>query len=57
MFYVFDQSVLNGAYHMRDDTLLLYEVIRAYVKNYVMPYYGKLADNTTKDVIPQLWIP
>ncbi|CAC5359680.1 ALOX5 [Mytilus coruscus] len=37
---VFDQSVLTGAYHMRDDALLLYDAIKTYVEKYVLLYYS-----------------
>ncbi|XP_052089750.1 allene oxide synthase-lipoxygenase protein-like [Mytilus californianus] len=37
---VFDQSVLTGAYHMRDDGLLLYDAIKSYVEKYVLLYYS-----------------
>ncbi|XP_063413651.1 allene oxide synthase-lipoxygenase protein-like [Mytilus trossulus] len=51
---VFDQSVLNGAYHVRDDALLLYDVIRTYVKKYVVHYYS--AENSmTADYELQSW--
>ncbi|CAC5359763.1 ALOX5 [Mytilus coruscus] len=51
---VFDQSVLTGAYHMRDDALLLYDAIRTYVKKYVMHYYS--ADSSfTADYELQKW--
>ncbi|CAC5367930.1 ALOX5 [Mytilus coruscus] len=36
---VFDQSVLTGAYHVRDDGLLMYDTIKSYVEKYVMLYY------------------
>ncbi|CAC5374170.1 ALOX5 [Mytilus coruscus] len=35
-----DQSVLTGAYHMRDDGLLLYDAIKSYVEKYVLLYYS-----------------
>ncbi|XP_052089604.1 allene oxide synthase-lipoxygenase protein-like isoform X1 [Mytilus californianus] len=51
---VFDQTVLTGAYHMRDDALLLYDAIRTYVKKYVMHYYS--ADSSlTADYELQKW--
>ncbi|XP_076117178.1 allene oxide synthase-lipoxygenase protein-like isoform X2 [Mytilus galloprovincialis] len=37
---VFDQSVLTGAYHVRDDGLLLYDAIKSYVEKYVLLYYS-----------------
>lgn len=37
---VLDETVLAGAYHARDDGLLLYNAIEAYVSKYVRLYYG-----------------
>ncbi|CAC5359765.1 ALOX5 [Mytilus coruscus] len=51
---VFDQSVLTGAYHMRDDALLLYDAIRTYVKKYVMHYYST-ESSLTADYELQKW--
>ncbi|CAC5379791.1 ALOX5 [Mytilus coruscus] len=38
---VLEESVLKGAYHMRDDALLLYDKIKNYVQKYVTVYYSK----------------
>ncbi|XP_063413650.1 allene oxide synthase-lipoxygenase protein-like isoform X2 [Mytilus trossulus] len=51
---VFDQSVLNGAYHMRDDALLLYDAIRTYVRKYVGHYYSA-HNSLTMDYELQKW--
>ncbi|XP_071127123.1 allene oxide synthase-lipoxygenase protein-like isoform X1 [Mytilus edulis] len=37
---VLEESVLKGAYHMRDDGLLLYDAIKTYVQKYVAHYYS-----------------
>ncbi|XP_076117180.1 allene oxide synthase-lipoxygenase protein-like [Mytilus galloprovincialis] len=37
---VLDPSILAGAYHMRDDALLLYDAIKTYVEKYVLLYYS-----------------
>ncbi|XP_071127742.1 allene oxide synthase-lipoxygenase protein-like [Mytilus edulis] len=51
---VFDQSILNGAYHMRDDALLLYDAIKTYVEKYVMLYYST-ESSLTADYELQSW--
>ncbi|CAC5374176.1 ALOX5 [Mytilus coruscus] len=52
--YVFDQSVLTGAYHMRDDALLLYDAIKTYVEKYVLLYYST-ESSLTADYELQNW--
>ncbi|XP_052089710.1 allene oxide synthase-lipoxygenase protein-like isoform X2 [Mytilus californianus] len=51
---VFDQSVLTGAYHMRDDALLLYDAIKTYVEKYVLLYYST-DSSLTADYELQSW--
>ncbi|CAC5374175.1 ALOX5 [Mytilus coruscus] len=51
---VFDESVLTGAYHMRDDALLLYDAIKTYVEKYVLLYYST-DSSLTADYELQSW--
>ena len=47
---MFEQSVLTGAYHVRDDGMLLYSAIKSYVEEYVQHYYGEYPNDTNTEV-------
>lgn len=49
-----DQSVLSGAFHFRDDALLLYDAIKTYVNKYISHYYAK-DGSLTADYEIQKW--